>query len=84
MGIVSRLAIDAVSIYKFRQKYIKNRNLIAWKFYSQSYPTVSDFKFEKFRVGELETKVISKEYLIKMKKKSRRDKDLTDIRELTK
>lgn len=94
MGMVSRLPIDAVSVFKFRDEYIKNRNLIAWNFYNENDPTeqvdilithdVSDFKSEKFRVGQLELKVISKDDLIKMKKKSGRDKDLLDIKELTK
>lgn len=94
MGMVSRLPIDAVSIFKFRSEYIKNRNLIAWNFYQVNDPTqqvdilinhdVSDFKSEKFRVGQLEFKVIAKEDLIKMKKKSGRTKDLLDIKELTK
>ena len=94
MGMVSRLPIDAVSVYNFRDEYIKNRNLIAWNFYNENDPTdqidilinhdVSDFKSEKFRVGQLEFKVISKEDLIRMKKKAGRDKDLLDIKELTK
>ena len=94
MGMVSKLPIDAISVFKFRDEYIKNRNLIAWNFYNQSDPTdqvdilinhdINDFKSEKFRVGQLEFKVISKEDLIKMKKKSGRKKDLLDIKELTK
>lgn len=94
MGMISRLPIDAVSIYKFRQEYIKNRNLIAWNFYKEDDPTVqvdilithdvSDFKSEKFRVGKFEFKVISRGDLIKMKRESGREKDLLDIRELTK
>jgi len=94
MGMISRLPIDAVSIYKFRKEYIEKRNLIAWNFYNENDPTeqvdilithdVSDFKSEKFLVGEFEVKVISKKDLIKMKKKSGREKDLLDIRELTK
>jgi len=94
MGLVSRLPIDAVSVYKFREEYIKNRNLIAWNFYNDKDPTdqvdviinhdISDFKSEKFKVGQFEIKVISKEDLIKMKKKVGRDKDLLDIKELSK
>ncbi|MCF8060199.1 MAG: hypothetical protein K9K67_12940 [Bacteriovoracaceae bacterium] len=94
MGMISRLPIDAVSIFNFRDEYIKNKNLMAWNFYSENDPTeqvdilithdVSDFKSEKFRVGQLDIKVISKDDLIKMKKKSGRKKDLLDIEELTK
>ncbi|MCP4914995.1 MAG: hypothetical protein GY909_17895 [Oligoflexia bacterium] len=94
MGMISKLPIDAVSVFKFRDEYIKNRNLMAWNFYNKDDPTdqvdilithdVSDFKSEKFRVGDLEIKVISKSDLIKMKKESGREKDLLDIKELTK
>ena len=94
MGMVSKLPIDAVSIYKFREEYIKNRNLMAWNFFNKNDPTdqidilinhdVSDFKSERFKIGQLEFKVISKKDLIKMKKESGRDKDLLDIKELTK
>jgi len=94
MGMVSTLPIDAVSVFKFREEYIKNRNLIAWNFYHKEDPTsqvdilinhdISDFKFEKFRVNNFEFKVIAKEDLIKMKKKSGREKDLLDIKELLK
>jgi predicted nucleotidyltransferase len=94
LGMVSRLPIDAVSVFKFRDEYIKNRNLIAWNFYNESDPTdqvdilinhdVNDFKSEKFKVGKMEFKVITKDDLIKMKKKAGRDKDLLDIKELSK
>ena len=30
-GLVSKLPIDAISVYKYREEYIKNRNLISWK-----------------------------------------------------
>ena len=93
MGMISKLPIDAVSVYKFREEYIKNRNLIAWNFYKEDDPTeqvdilithdVADFKSEMFRVGNFKFKVISKEDLIRMKKESGREKDLIDIRELT-
>ena len=94
MNLISKLPIDAVSLYKFRDEYINNRNLLAWNFYNPDDPTsqidilithdTSEFKAEKFRVGDLEVKVISKKDLIVMKKQSGRDKDLLDIKELTK
>jgi len=93
-GMTSRLPIDAVSVFKFRDEYIKNRNLLAWNFYNEKDPTdqidilinhdVSEFKSEKFKVGKHEFNVISKEDLIKMKRKSGRAKDLLDIAELRK
>ncbi len=94
MGLISKLPIDAISVFKFREEYIKNRNLIAWNFYNEKDPTdqvdilinhdVSEFKSEIFRVGKMEFKVISRPDLIKMKKESGRKKDLLDIEELNK
>jgi predicted nucleotidyltransferase len=94
IGLISKLPVDAVSVYKFKDEYIKNRNMIAWNFYDPNDPftqidiiithDTSDFKSEKFKVGEQIVKVISKEDLIKMKKRSGRDKDLLDIKELSK
>ena len=94
MGMISKLPIDAISVFKFREEYIKNRNLLAWNFYNTKNPLdhvdilinhdISEFKSEKFRVGDFEFKVIAKNYLIKMKKQAGRKKDLLDIKELTK
>jgi hypothetical protein len=94
LGLESRLPIDAVMLFKFKDEYIKNKNLIAWNFYNKNDPTeqvdllithdVSDFKCEKFKVGDFICNVIAKEDLIAMKKKSGRPKDLMDISELTK
>ena len=93
-GLISRLPVDAVSVFKFRKEYIENRNLIAWNFYDPSDPTnqvdilinhdVSDFSHEKFKVGDFVYKVISKDDLIRMKREAGREKDLMDIRELSK
>ena len=33
-GLVSRLPISADDVHKFRDEYIKNRNLVAWNFYN--------------------------------------------------
>jgi predicted nucleotidyltransferase len=94
LNLTSRLPIDAVSVFKFRDEYIQNRNLIAWNFYNPQNPLdqvdilithdISDFKAEKFLAGGMEFKVISKTDLIKMKRASGRKKDLLDIEELTK
>lgn len=94
MGMVSKLPIDAISLYHFREEYISKRNLIAWSFYDQSTPlnqvdilinhNLSDFSGERFKVRDMEFKVISKKDLIKMKKKAGRKKDLLDIEELSK
>ena len=70
------------------------KRIIAWNFYNESNPTVqvdimishdiSEFKSEKFIASGVEYKVISKDDLIAMKKESGREKDLLDIKELSK
>lgn len=94
LGLISRLPIDANSIFNFRDEYINNRNLIAWNFYNPNNPIdqvdiiithdISELKAEKFRVGDMIFKVVSKDDLIKMKETSGRKKDKLDIEELTK
>ena len=34
LGLVSRLPITADEVFRFRDEYIRNRNLIAWNFYN--------------------------------------------------
>ncbi|TDJ35665.1 MAG: hypothetical protein E2O56_00795, partial [Gammaproteobacteria bacterium] len=34
LGLVSRLPISAGDVFRFRDEYIENRNLIAWNFHN--------------------------------------------------
>ncbi|MDP2943745.1 MAG: hypothetical protein Q8N49_00505 [Candidatus Omnitrophota bacterium] len=81
---------------KIRQDWIKNKNMKAFNFYKgeHTYEEIdiiidSPVTFEeaykdalKIRVGKLTLPVISKNNFVKMKKKSGRKKDLSDIEEM--
>jgi hypothetical protein len=91
--------VDPVMIAdkKTRQDWIKNKHMKAFNFYKgeRSYEEVdiiidSPVDFEeankdviRIRVGNFTLPVISKKNFIKMKKKSGRDKDIMDIKEIS-
>ncbi len=92
LGLISRLPIDAKSVFNFRDEYIKNRNLIAWNFYDpknmiNQVDIIINFdlkgsttKIVKTTNGKI--KILSQKDLIAMKKSSGRPQDLEDVRSL--
>lgn len=92
LGLVSRIPVDAQSVFNFRQEYILQRNLIAWNFYDPMNPSLqvdiiinydlkgSHTKTIKTVYGTL--KVLSKKDLIAMKRSSGRPQDLEDVKSL--
>ena len=38
LGLVSRLPVGAEDVFRFRDEYIRNRNLVAWNFYNPQNP----------------------------------------------
>lgn len=89
IGLVSRLPITADEVFRFRDEYIRNRNLIAWNFYNPQDVTEqldivisTDLKGKK--VQRIETpdgsvRVLARKDLIEMKRASGRPQDLADI-----
>lgn len=92
LGLVSRIPVDANSVFHFRNEYIEKRNLIAWNFYNPVNPihavdVIITFDLKKAKVQTIRTvggniKVLSKKDLIAMKKASGRPQDLEDIKSL--
>lgn len=94
IGLVSRLPITADEVFRFRDEYIRNRNLIAWNFYNPQDLTEqldivisTDLKGKKVR--RIETvdgplQVLARKDLIEMKRASGRPQDLADIAALEK
>ena len=92
IGLESRLPVVAEEVYQFRDEYIHNRNLLAWRFYnpkdlSQQLDLLINFdlkgkKTKSFAIGDQVIKVLDKEALIAMKRQSGRPQDLADIRAL--
>ena len=92
LGMVSRLPVTASEIFRFRQEYIRERNLIAWSFLDPQDPShVVDIvithdlcrsELTHIKVGRISIPVLSKCALIKMKTKAGRPQDLEDVRAL--
>ncbi|NGX17150.1 nucleotidyl transferase AbiEii/AbiGii toxin family protein [Wenzhouxiangella sp. XN24] len=94
IGLVSRLPVTAESVFRFRDEYIRNRNLFAWNFYnphdlSEQLDIVisEDLKGKRrIRIDTLDgpVQVLSRKDLIAMKRASGRPQDLADVAALEK
>ena len=93
LGLVSRIPIDAKSVFHFREEYIENRNLIAWNFYDPLNPVnqvdiVINYDLKnKSHTKTVTTpsgkvRILALPDLIKMKNASGRPQDLEDVRAL--
>lgn len=92
LGLVSRLPVTAGEVFRFRDEYVRDRNLIAWNFYNPKDLTEqvdvvisTDLKGNKAETVETTggaVRVLSREDLIAMKRASGRPQDLADIEAL--
>lgn len=91
-GLVSRIPVDAKTIYAFRDEYVQNRNLIAWNFYNpvnllEQVDLVINYDLAKASTKTINTHegkiiILSKKDLIAMKKAAGRLQDLEDVKSL--
>ena len=94
IGLVSRLPITALDVFKYRNEYIQNRNLIAWNFHNPVDPSELldiiinfDAKGKRAVYKQLPTiliPVLNIKDLIDMKKASGRPQDIEDVNALDK
>lgn len=94
IGLSPRLPVNAEDIFRFREEYIKNRNLIAWSFFNPNNPIeivniiitedLQKMKTIHKKVAGKNIRLISIPDLISMKLKSNRPQDIEDIRALEK
>ena len=92
LGFQSKLPVSATEVFKVREEYIQNRNLIAWSFYNSKKPAeivdiiiTEDLKGLKTitkRIQGEQIKILAIKDLIAMKKKSNRAQDKIDIKAL--
>ncbi len=92
IGLVSGLPVSAREVYAFREEYVRNRNLIAWKFHNPDDPLEQvdiiinyDLRGRRTKRVELASgpvTVLSIGDLIAMKRESGRPQDIEDIRAL--
>jgi len=92
--LAAALPITADEVFRFRDEYIRNRNLIAWNFYNprdltEQLDIVISTDLKGKKVQRIETvdgplQVLAREDLIEMKRASGRPQDLADIAALEK
>ena len=93
-GLVCRIPVGAEDIFRFREEYIENRDLVAWSFYNPHDPLEQvdiiityDLTGKRTQSVELPTgnvRLLSIEDLIEMKRRSGRPQDLEDAAALEK
>ena len=94
LGLKPRLPVTAAEVFRFREEYIRNRNLIAWSFANPSNPAeVVDILITedlrrcrpvRMTIKGHPVRVLSKKDLIRMKTQSGRPQDLEDVAALKK
>jgi hypothetical protein len=94
IGLVSRLPVNADDVFRYRDEYVKNRNLIGWNFFNPANPAeqvdiVITYDLKGKRIGSIDTsggpvRLLSRHDLIDMKRASGRPQDLADVEALEK
>ena len=89
LGLKSRLPLIAKEIAEFREKYVEERNLIAWSFVDYTNPTrvvdilihqdVKHIKKEIIKVHGVPIAVATKQSLLALKLAANRVEDQSDI-----
>lgn len=89
LGLASRLPLKAADVFRFREEYIRNRNLVAWSFTNPGNPAevvdvlitedLARCRVVRMPVQGRRLAVLSKADLIRMKTASGRPQDLEDV-----
>ena len=94
ISLEPRLPVTASEVFRYREEYIRNRNLVAWSFVNPARPSelvdvilthdLSKMKLKRVRIQNRLIKLASIQDLIKMKSGSARAQDVEDVRALRK
>ena len=94
IGLQSSLPLNAKDVFKYREEYIRNRNLVAWNFHnpediSEQVDLIIAYDLKGKKTKRLDTRdgivrVLSRKDLIEMKRRSGRPQDLEDVAALKK
>ena len=89
LSLEPRLPVTASEVFRFREEYLRNRNLTAWTFVNPAVPSeivdvilthdLSAMKTTRVKVQGGVVKLVSIDDLIRMKSASGRPQDLEDI-----
>ena len=94
IGLEPRLPVTATDVYRYREEYISNRNLVAWSFINPHNPLevvdvlitedAANIRTVNRQAFGTRIKVAAIPDLITLKRKARRPQDLEDIKALEK
>jgi len=92
LGLQSRLPVTASEVFRFREEYVRNRNLRAWTFVNGSRPSeivdviltedLARMEIEKIRIQGQIVRIASVTDLIRMKQGTGRPQDREDVKAL--
>ena len=92
LGLQPRLPVTASEVFRFREEYVRNRNLRAWTFVNTSLPSEivdviltedpADMDIKKIRIEDQIVRVASVADLIRMKRGTGRPQDREDVKAL--
>jgi hypothetical protein len=92
LGLVSRIPINALSLFQNKEEYSKNKNLIAWNFYNPKNPAqqidlIINYDLQTSDSVPVHTQsgtihILAKKPLIAMKHASGRPQDIEDVKAL--
>ena len=92
LGLQSRLPVTASEVFRFREEYLRNRNLRAWTFVNPSRPSeivdvilsedLARMGVDKFTIQNQVVRVASIADLIRMKRGTGRPQDREDVKAL--
>ncbi|MDH3672529.1 MAG: hypothetical protein OES46_15465 [Gammaproteobacteria bacterium] len=92
IGLQSRLPIKANDVFRYRDEYITNRNLVAWNFYnprdlSEQVDLIITYdlrgkKVKRVDLAEGPINILNIVDIIKMKEESGRPQDIEDVKAL--
>jgi hypothetical protein len=92
LGLQSRLPVTASEVFRFREEYVRNRNLRAWTFVNPSLPSeivdviltedLADMDIMKLTIQNQIVRVASVQDLIRMKQGTGRAQDREDVKAL--
>jgi len=89
LGLRPRLPVTAAEVFRFRDEYIRKRNLLAWSFSNPANPAeivdiliaedLARHRITKVKLQGRELPLLSRKDLIEMKTRSGRPQDLEDV-----
>ena len=92
IGLVPRLPVTAAEVFRFREEYVKNRNLTAWSFVNPADPSeivdvilthdLTTLGTKRVTVPGGSVTILAKDDLIRMKEAAGRPQDREDVRAL--